>query len=104
MGDRAVLMSRHVTFGINDSGAEDVAPLLPHIVGVTVCGHCRPEGGIGKPFIPEGGLWARARIMQPKELTQGRHLFLVARNGEMRKVFRWGSAGRRKGKTNGDKK
>src|SRR5207249_4493141 len=60
VGDGGVLMGGDVALGIENASAQDFAPFLTHRFRLVLRGHCRPERGIGEPFIPERRLWACA--------------------------------------------
>src|SRR5258707_243811 len=78
MSDRAMLMRRYVTFGIHDSAAQGLVPLLAHVVGIILGRDSRPEGCVGQPFIPKRCLRTCAGIMQPEQVAECRHFFLAA--------------------------
>src|SRR6185295_11994049 len=88
MGNRAVLMSRDVAFGINDAGGQYFAPLLSHLIGVIVPLNRRPKRSVGKLFIPERGFGARTGIVMPEKFPQSCHLLLVTGHGKFWKIIR----------------
>ena len=92
VGGAIVLLGCYVAVGVDLAACESARPANAHLVKVVAGADCRPECGVGEPFVPQRNLRAGSGPVDPEQLPQRVHFSGVPRDDEPREVV--GDVGR----------